>query len=484
MRAPLSLGLLPLAIVCAMPLAQAARDFDGTTGYGSVAATPVTAAAFTLTAWCAPDTISGTDTVIGVFDTAGTDFVAINLSSGNPRLTTVQTTAINPTADILMPTAVWASLSAVEASSTSRSVQVNGAFQGTNATSKTPASLDTVAIGAQKLIATTNFFDGKIGRAAIYSSALSVTDLRSIAYGVRESRIDRAHLVASWRIRGQGTTIPAFFGGGTYDLAITGTAPAFAQPPYRGICGRRPVTPAIWLDASDVDTTGTSTDAAAVSAWANKGSAGGTFSQGTGGNQPLWKRSAAHNGRPAVLFDGTDDYLDFGSAPLTGTSGEVWIVFETAATMSAADHTLLAESDTATATNYVQVLARQAGNNQPCVEQVNADTADRVRVGVASPGTTGQTYLLRYQSTGTAYKVFVVTDTASTVVVTGADSGDWFGDCAGLDNLTLGVLKHTSVVNGSNVYVHEVLMFDGANLTSAEAWDFGMTLGVKWFVGN
>lgn len=61
-------------------------------------------------------------------------------------------------------------------------------------------------------------------------------------------------------------------------------------------------------EAADVGSPG---DGNAVAAWVNRGAADCKWIQGTAGNRPLWREAdAGLNGRPAVDFDGTDDFLN------------------------------------------------------------------------------------------------------------------------------------------------------------------------------
>lgn len=64
-----------------------------------------------------------------------------------------------------------------------------------------------------------------------------------------------------------------------------------------------------WFDANDLS--GTLSDNAAVSAWANKGGNANNASQGTGGNQPTFQSDASStiNGFPVIRFDGSNDFL-------------------------------------------------------------------------------------------------------------------------------------------------------------------------------
>jgi len=74
---------------------------------------------------------------------------------------------------------------------------------------------------------------------------------------------------------------------------------------------------------------GITLNGATVSAWANQGTAGGSFTQGTASDQPTYVASAL-NGKPGVLFDGTNDFLTNASALstwITASSYTAFVVF-------------------------------------------------------------------------------------------------------------------------------------------------------------
>lgn len=65
--------------------------------------------------------------------------------------------------------------------------------------------------------------------------------------------------------------------------------------------------PTHWWDAQESSTITISTGNS-VSAWANKGSAGGTVTQATAASQPT-RSTSSFGGRQALFFDGTDDFF-------------------------------------------------------------------------------------------------------------------------------------------------------------------------------
>ena len=59
-------------------------------------------------------------------------------------------------------------------------------------------------------------------------------------------------------------------------------------------------------------------DGANVSSWAIGGSLGGTVTQGTAASQPTYQTAETPTGKPAVLFDGTNDALARSTGTYTG----------------------------------------------------------------------------------------------------------------------------------------------------------------------
>ena len=66
----------------------------------------------------------------------------------------------------------------------------------------------------------------------------------------------------------------------------------------------------VWLKAD----AGVTLNGSTVSAWNDQSGAGRNATQGTTAKQPLYVASA-DNGKPSVLFDGTDDQLLWTAAP-------------------------------------------------------------------------------------------------------------------------------------------------------------------------
>lgn len=502
-RAPLSALLLPLLapilVLGWLPPLQAARDHNNSANnYLSVAASPVDGSGtqtWTLFACYSEDSLANTDFLFGLCD-SGLDNGVARLSVNTHNYTedsAASATRIATPDAASPPNGSWTMQFGVHGGQTYRAATVAGVFSGQEVTAVTYANneLDTISVGSQRGAAgaAANPMDGPIARCAYWSTQLSAVDQRSVAYGVDPRNVAPGSLAILYDDDGGGTAgCAAVVGGSTYNLGLTGSLPLRARAPYSGIVGRKPVTPTINLDAMDVDSVGTSTDNTAVATWTNRGSLGGSFGQSTAGFKPLWRRSIARNGLPCLSFDGSDDLMVSSGFTLpTETSGEVWIVFEASATASAADHVLLGASDEGSPATlaYINFMQRQTASNTQAVKQSNNDVADQQR-GAFALGTTGNTFLVRFASSGTAYTLYSWGSVSDTITsVTGANSGDWWGDCTGLAHLTVGAADGVLGAGASHsaVYIHQILVFPAA-LSTADAWDWTLTIGAKWFAGN
>jgi hypothetical protein len=98
-------------------------------------------------------------------------------------------------------------------------------------------------------------------------------------------------------------------------LPASGLAKSFSPAEY---------SPQLWLDADDARTL--AFNGSAVSAWANKGTLGGSCSQGTPANQPSYSVDGLA-GRGVLTFDGTNDNLATSSGQLSLITRSVFVIF-------------------------------------------------------------------------------------------------------------------------------------------------------------
>jgi hypothetical protein len=251
--------------------------------------------------------------------------------------------------------------------------------------SEAMATTAAVLIGKDSVAST--FFSGKIDDIRIYSSKLSAAQMAALAAGDdTAANWPGAPTVAHWKFDDGPQTID----------------PVNGEP---------------------------------IIAWESQGTDRSQFFATTLGYRPDHD-AATFGGRESESFDGIDDYIAY-PASLTTDSGDgtLIIIFRTAATAFAADQTLLASADEGTANNYLQVGIDSAGK---CFIESNvAGTVNRVTGNTVLANSTR--YCLVITSSGTAWAMWV-NRTAQTLTVTGANSGNWFGDISGRDNVTLGAL--------------------------------------------
>lgn len=110
---------------------------------------------------------------------------------------------------------------------------------------------------------------------------------------------------------------------------------------------------AVFLDGDDTDGSGNSTrtNGAAFDNWLNKGTLGGTFSNATGTQQPLFATGLL-NGKSGATFDGVDDRLVSSLAASVFTflhDGNGCAVYSVVRTSTSAVHTIAATSTGAAA---------------------------------------------------------------------------------------------------------------------------------------
>jgi hypothetical protein len=159
-----------------------------------------------------------------------------------------------------------------------------------------------------------------------------------------------------------------------------------------------------------------------------------------------------------TTYDGNSDYdrvaiANFRSSDSAGTI-EAWIKMDTLT----GNVPILASSDEASTTRYVQFYVASAGNLS--VYQRDNDTADTVRGGTTL--VTGRWYHVVVTSTGSVYALYVDGAAETPSVVTGANNGDWFADTSARDNVTIGGLLRTSLAGAFDGQIASVNVFSEA----------------------
>lgn len=241
-------------------------------------------------------------------------------------------------------------------------------------------------------------------------------------------------------------------------------------------------TRAVWW-ATDLSVS----DGAAVSSWVDRVN-GFTVSQATSARRPTFDADGL-NGRPALLFDGSDDFLGLNASGALSTATQgcvVAVVRPTAFT----GRVVWASSDVATI--EWNVLGSLQSNNLAVQQKqiVGARGSSDIVRGKSTLSAVPQ--LWEWASNGTAYSLRLNNVIESPYVVQeGSNSGDWFGDTPNRDNFTIGALLRTALVTPTYAGHIAFLGIYDAPLSNADrtalyawlhsyyfaGWNYGLHLG-------
>jgi hypothetical protein len=161
------------------------------------ATNPVSAAPFTVAAWARVDNITGNKAIVTLNQNSGTNRFALYAASA--RLSWfVNSSAGNAQAQVTADTTAntWFHGCAVETSAASRTVYINGGLSGSNTTSRTPASIDAINVGTDRNNNTnTSLLSGQVCEVGIWSAALTLDEIASLAKGITCDKVRPSALV-------------------------------------------------------------------------------------------------------------------------------------------------------------------------------------------------------------------------------------------------------------------------------------------------
>jgi hypothetical protein len=167
-----------------------ARNFaNASTETITVDSTPVTAAPFTMACWARCTQITARDVAFNIVDKDATTQEFTLMFSGDVSGDPITFRARNAGTTVLTVTSAgysadtWHHLCAVETAVDSHAVFLDGANKGTSTTSVTPSGVDRVAFGRYAGSTPSNFLNGDIAEAAIWSVALGDAEVASLARG-------------------------------------------------------------------------------------------------------------------------------------------------------------------------------------------------------------------------------------------------------------------------------------------------------------
>lgn len=176
----------------------------------------------------------------------------------------------------------------------------------------------------------------------------------------------------------------------------------------------------------------------AVSAWASQ-EGGETFTQGVAAARPTLT-SSAFGSNPGVFFGSGLHTMASSTGFLTGSSGYIATVVRIDDFDASGVTAFLSSANTGDSTRTM-AFGFQGITEQVTNQQRNNDTTDRVE-GDADLDETSA-YVVEYWSDGSGYFVRLSGGgydafSATTQVLSGANSGDWFADTTGLNLVSLG----------------------------------------------
>lgn len=207
-----------------------ARTFDANTANNlSVDVAAVTAAPLTMACWFIADDVTTLRNLMWVGDKDVTNaYFALSVRgdvANDPIEARTRSSATSAAAQTSTgySAATWHHACGVWAGAADRKVYLDGAGEGTNTTSVTPAGIDRTTIGLYGASTPANPFDGRIAEAAIWNVALTANERLMLAAGVSPLRVRAASLIAYYPI-GRGSPEPNLAKGTiTLNLTVNGT---------------------------------------------------------------------------------------------------------------------------------------------------------------------------------------------------------------------------------------------------------------------
>lgn len=187
-------------------MARAYTPNNYTTGSSSVSAVPMT-----LACWFYPESDAATGTMLSVTYYNGGDHLRLQAAgdvAGDPiRAASYRTAGTERVADTTAGYTVgaWQHAAAVFASTSSRSVYLNGANKGTN-TDSSPVltNFNTVSTGASRISGSvSSYYTGRIAEAALWNVALTDAEIALLALGYSPLLVRPASLQSYWPLMGR-----------------------------------------------------------------------------------------------------------------------------------------------------------------------------------------------------------------------------------------------------------------------------------------
>lgn len=217
-----------------------------------------------------------------------------------------------------------------------------------------------------------------------------------------------------------------------------------------------------WAD----DLTGTHANDDPVSAWVDRTSSHSADASST--ERPLYKSSGV-NGRPAVDFDGTNDYLRYAAATPITTNGNGVIVAVVEFDAVDSFDCIWGTADEGSTTPFLVGMVQTPSTNRIAL-QSRPSTSNLHRHYGDTAVSTGVAYIFEWSDPATGQEGAMRVNNAAqslTDDATEAATSSWLGNIPNRDSFTLGALRRTTVTNHMNGRI-AYLMYANQPLTSGD----------------
>lgn len=177
--------------------------FDGSSEYLENTTAVVSNFPFTLSAWV-KTTATSSQTVVGIFvSTSSNQYYRITLSAaGLPTIEASNTTARTASSATAINDGAWHHVAAVFASSTSRTLYVDGVSKATSTTAATfTATINRLSVGRTSNSAPGSYFNGSIDEVSLWSTGLAQADIDAVYNSGRPTDVSASTGILSfWRM--------------------------------------------------------------------------------------------------------------------------------------------------------------------------------------------------------------------------------------------------------------------------------------------
>jgi hypothetical protein len=209
---------------------------DGATDFAEVGSTPITGVPVTLACWFYSDDVTAGQCLMGIFDASVADHYirleAAGARAGDPVI--IRTKAGAAAAAFAESSSgftanTWHLACGVSSAVDTHAAYIDGANKGTDATSRTPANLDTISVGRSGDSTPSLYMSGRIAWGAIWNAALSDAEVAALAGGILPWKIRAGNLQACYPLWGLHSPEVDLVSNG-YPLTLTGTVRADDPP--------------------------------------------------------------------------------------------------------------------------------------------------------------------------------------------------------------------------------------------------------------